>query len=139
MQVPAKEVALMMEVGHLCRYARRFREAQQIFQGVGALLPARDIADLGLAAVACDELKFEEAERLCRRILQADSRNVAAYAQLAEVQIGCNDIASAKNTLKTARDLRPVEPLASLISSLQRLVDLLQKLQHAETPAPVAR
>ena len=121
----------MMEVGHLCRYARRFREAREIFQGVSALLRERDAADLALAAVAFDEQKFDDAETLCRRVLNSDRRNVSAYTQLAELHISRNETADALNVLKVARDLRPSEPVASLVNSLQRLTELLLKQRAA--------
>ena len=121
----------MMEIGHLCRYAGRFREAREIFQGAGALLRERDTADLALAAVAFDEQKFDEAETLCRRVLKNDKRNVSAYAQLAELHLYRNQTAEALKVLKVARDLRPSEPVASLVYSLQRLTELLLKTEPA--------
>lgn len=139
MKIPAKEIALMMEVGHLCRYARRFREAREIFQGVGALLRERDITDLALAAVAFDEQKFAEVETLCRRVLSNDRRNVSAYTQLAELHIRRNETSDAQNVLKVARDLRPSEPLASLVNSLQRLTELLLSLERTATQRGVTR
>ncbi|RZU42246.1 tetratricopeptide repeat protein [Edaphobacter modestus] len=139
MKIPAKEIALMMEVGHLCRYARRFREAREIFQGVGALLRERDAADLALAAVAFDEQKFNDVETLCRRVLNSDRRNVSAYTQLAELHISRNETADALNVLKAARDLRPSEPVASLVTSLQRLTELLLKLEHSNKQRAATR
>jgi predicted Zn-dependent protease len=130
-KIAAKEIALIMEVGHLCRYARRFREARDIFQGVGALLQERDAADLALAAVAFDEQKFDEVERLCRRLLDKNRRNVSAYTQLAELHIYRNETAEALKALRSARDLRPSEPVASLVSSLQRLTELLIGAEQA--------
>jgi tetratricopeptide (TPR) repeat protein len=125
MRIPAKEIALMMEVGQICRYARRFREAREIFQGVALLLHVRETADLAIAAVACDEHKYDEAESLCHRVLTANRRSVAAYAQLAEIQILRKDIEAAKNSLRLAHDLRPGEPLSSLVKSLLQLTKLL--------------
>jgi predicted Zn-dependent protease len=129
-KIPTKEIALMMEVGHLCRYARRFREARDIFHGVGTLLRGRDTAaDLALAAVAFEERKFDEAETFCRRVLNNDSRNVSAYAQLAELHISRNKMADALNLLKVARDLRPAEPVASFVNALLRFTELRLKLE----------
>jgi predicted Zn-dependent protease len=138
-KIPTKEIALMMEVGHLCRYARRFREARDIFQGVGTLLRVRDTADLALAAVAFDEQKFDEAETLCRRVLNNDRRNVSAYTQLAELYICRNEMADALNLLKVARDLRPAEPVASFVNSLQRFTELRLKLEQATKQRSAAR
>ena len=127
MQIPAREIALLMETGHICRYARRFREARELFQGVAALRPVREPADLALAAVACDERKFDEAEKLCRGVLQANSGSVAAYAQLAEIQIKRGDSAGAMTCLKTAHGLRPAATMLSLIGSLEQLAQLLSR------------
>jgi Flp pilus assembly protein TadD len=127
MQIPAKDIALMMEAGHIYRYARRFREAREIFQGVAALPGTREIGDLALAAVACDERKFDEAETLCVRTIQLNPRSAATCAQLAEVQIMRGDTTSASQTLKKARDLRPGEPLLAWIKSLQHLVKLTSR------------
>jgi predicted Zn-dependent protease len=138
-KIPAKEIALMMEVGHLCRYARRFREARDIFQGVGTLSHVRDIAEVALAAVAFDEHKFEEAEAICRRVLNNDKRNVSAYTQLAEIHISRNELADARNALKMARDLRPEEPVASLVNALQRYTELQLKLDQVANQRTATR
>ena len=126
-QIPAKEIALLMEAGHICRYARRFREAREIFQGVAAMLPVREPADLALAAVACDERKLDEAEKLCRSVLQVNGASVPAYAQLAELQIVRGDSTGARSTLKTAHSLRPAGSMLSLVRSLERLARLLSE------------
>jgi predicted Zn-dependent protease len=138
-KIPTKEIALMMEVGHLCRYARRFREAQDIFQGVGTLLSERDTVDLALSAVAFDEQKFDEVETLCLRVLKNDRRNIWAYTQLAEVHISRNEMAEALNVLKVTRDLRPAEPLASLVYALQQFTELQLKLERSARPRSVTR
>lgn len=127
MEVPASEIRLLMEAGHLCRYARRFREAREIFQGVAALLPVREPADLALAAVACDERKFNEAEKLCLNVLRLNAGSVAAYAQLAEMQIMCGDHPTALMTLRAAYTLRPNGPALLLLRSLERLAKLLSQ------------
>ena len=139
MKIPTKEIALMMEVGHLCRYARRFREARDIFQGVGTLLRGRDTADLALATVAFDERKFDEAEMLCRRVLNRDRRNISAYAQLAELHISRNEMADALDLLKVARDLRPAEPVASFVNALLRFTELRHKHEHASKQIAATR
>jgi predicted Zn-dependent protease len=90
----------------------------------------RDTADLALAVVASEEEKFDEAEKLCRRVLGNDGRNVSAYTQLAELHITRNEISDALRVLKVARDLQPTEPFASLVNSLQQFTELLLKLER---------
>lgn len=127
MEVPASEIRLLMEAGHICRYARRFREAREIFQGVAALLPVREPADLALAAVACDERKLDEAEKLCLNVLRLNARSVAAYSQLTEIQIMRGDYPSAIMTLRTAYALRPNGSALSLLRSIEQLIKLLSR------------
>jgi predicted Zn-dependent protease len=124
MQPPENDIALMMETGHLCRYARRFQEAREIFHGVALLLPSREPADLALAAVACDEGKFEEAANLCRRVLLSNQRSAMAYAQLAEVELAKGNIVGAMQNLKLAKTLRPAESHMALIRSLEQFAAL---------------
>jgi tetratricopeptide (TPR) repeat protein len=135
MDTPATEIALLMEVGHICRYARRYREAREIFQGVAALLPAREAAYLALAAVACDERKFEEAETLCRRILTLNPRSAAAYAQLAEIDVMRGNSDAALKTLKMARDCSADPPMRALIKSLEHLAQVTAVRMRSESAA----
>ena len=121
MQAPVNEVRLMLEVGCVYRYARRFREARDIFQGVRALVPTQEAADLALAGVSVDEGKLEEAESHCRRALELNRASAAAYAQLAEVQLLQNGTASARQSLQKSLELSPNGPSASVAKTLLML------------------
>jgi tetratricopeptide (TPR) repeat protein len=120
-----QDVALLMEAGFVYRYGGRYREARELFQGVRALLPDNDIADLALAGVSFDEGKFEEAEAHCRRAMQLIPRNAAAHVQLAEVQLFQNDIAGANSSLKRALELGPGGPTASLAHALIQFASMI--------------
>jgi tetratricopeptide (TPR) repeat protein len=125
MQVPLKEVALMMEAGYVYRYAGRFREAREVFQGVRALIPTRDAADVALAGVSLDEGKFDEAEAHCRRALEANRGSAAAYAQLAEIQLLQKNAAGARQSLQRSIELSPNGPTASLVRTLIKLTAII--------------
>jgi Flp pilus assembly protein TadD len=120
-----KDVALLMEAGFVYRYAGRYREARELFQGVRALLPDNDIADLALAGVSFDQGNFEEAEAHCRRAMQLSPRSAAAHVQLAEVQLFRNDKAGANLSLKRAMELSPGGPTASLANALVRFASMI--------------
>lgn len=113
----------MLEAGYVYRYARRYREARDIFQGVRALLPERDVADLALAGICLDEGKLDEAEAHCRRALELNRASAAAYAQLAEIQLLRKDSNNARLSLKRAIEISPSGPTALLVKTLNKLVD----------------
>jgi tetratricopeptide (TPR) repeat protein len=118
---PVKEVKLMLEAGCVYRYAGRFRDARAIFQGVRALLPTREVADLALAGVCMDERKLEEAEAHCRRALELNRESAAAYAQLAEIQLLQNNGAGARQSLQRTLAISPHGPTATLARALLAL------------------
>jgi tetratricopeptide (TPR) repeat protein len=124
-QVPVKEVKLMLEAGCVYRYARRFREARDIFQGVRALLPAREVADLALAGVSMDEGKLDEAEAHCQHALELNRASAAAYAQLAEIQLLQNNSARARQSLQKSMEVSPNGPTAALSRTLLRLTSMI--------------
>jgi len=121
MRAPVNEIRLMLEAGCVCRYARRFREARDIFQGVRALIPTQEVADLALASVSLDEGKLEEAEAHCRRALEVNRASAAAYAQLAEIQLLQNSAASARLSLHKSLELSPNGPSAAVAKTLLKL------------------
>jgi tetratricopeptide (TPR) repeat protein len=125
LQAPVNEVKLMLEAGCVYRYARRFREARDIFQGVRVLLPTREVADLALAGVSMDEGKLDEAEAHCRRALELNRASAAAYAQLAEIQLLQNNSASARQSLQRSLEISPNGPTAALARTLLKLASMI--------------
>lgn len=125
MPVPAKELALILEAGYVYRYAGRFREARDIFQGVRVLLPGKDIGDLALAGVSLDEGKFDEAEAHCRRAIELNRRSAAAYVQLAEIQLLQKDGAGARKSIEKSMELSPNGPSAAVAKVLTKLAAII--------------
>lgn len=121
MQATVNEVRLMLEAGCVYRYARRYREARDIFQGVRALVPTLEAADLALAGVSLDEGKLEEAEAHCRRALELNRASSAAYVQLGEIQLLKNRATDARQSLQKSLDLSPNGPSAALAKTLMKL------------------
>ncbi|WP_035351848.1 tetratricopeptide repeat protein [Edaphobacter aggregans] len=125
-QAPVKDVMLMLEAGCVYRYAGRFREARDIFQGVRALLPTREVADLALAGVSVDERKLDEAEAHCRRALELNSSSAAAYAQLGEIQLLQNQRTNAIRSLQRSMEISQNGPTANLAKSLLKLASMME-------------
>jgi len=127
MLAPAKELTLMMEAGYVYRYAGKFREAREIFQGVRAMLTKTDAVEIALAGVALDEKKLDEAEAHCRRALEVNPGSAAAYNQLAEVLLLQNDNAGAQKSLKRSIELSPNGPSAALAKALMKAAAMLAR------------
>jgi tetratricopeptide (TPR) repeat protein len=125
LQSPVNEVKLMLEAGCVYRYAGRFREARDIFQGVRVLLPTREVADLALAGVSMDEGKLDEAEAHCRRALELNRASAAAYAQLAEIQLLQNNSNSARQNLQRSMEISTNGPTAALARTLLKLTSMM--------------
>ncbi|HTF67881.1 MAG TPA: tetratricopeptide repeat protein [Edaphobacter sp.] len=120
------EVTLMLEAGCVYRYAGRFHEARDIFQGVRALLPTQEVADLALAGVFMDEGKLAEAEAHCRRVLELNHASAAAYTQLAEIQLLQKNSASARQSLQRSLEISPNGPTAALTKLLLKLTSMIE-------------
>lgn len=125
LQTQVNEVKLMLEAGCVYRYAGRLREARDIFQGVRALLPKQEVADLALAGVSLDEGKLDEAEAHCRRALELNRVSAPAYAQLAEIQLLKNNKADARQSLQKSMEISPNGPTAALSRTLLRLTSMI--------------
>ena len=120
------EAALLLEAGHVCRYAGRYREAREIFGGVRALLPNREAPELALAALCVDERNHEAALAHCRRALAINRSCAAAYAQLAEIHLLRLEFAPARENLERARKLDPRGPVAELTAALGAFLTIAQ-------------
>jgi|SRR5215470_3339201 len=120
-QAPVNEIKLMLEAGCVYRYAKRYREARDIFQGVRVLLPTREIGDLALAGVSMDEGKLNEAETHCLRALELNRASAAAYAQLGEIQLRQNNSTGARQSLQKSMEISPRGPTAAWATTLLKL------------------
>lgn len=118
MSKPGNDAALMLEAGHVCRYAGRYREARDIFEGVRALLPHREAPELALAALCVDEKNYDSALAHSRRALTINRSCAAAHLQLAEVHLLRREFAAAGEQVERSRKLEPFGPAAQLAAAL---------------------
>ena len=121
------ETTLMLEAGHAYRYAGRYRQARDIFQGVRALLPNREAPELALAALCLDEKNHEAAIAHSRRALEINRSCAAAYVQLAEIHLLRREFAVARENLERSRRLEPRGPVAELADALEAFAAIVQR------------
>ncbi len=134
MHKTSNEAVLMLEAGHICRYAGRYSEARDIFQGVRALLPNREAPELALAALCMDECDYEAAVMHSRRALEVNRTCAEAYVQLAEIHLLRREFAAARENLEHCKRLKPHGPAAELANALAVFAALVHPRQR---PAPV--
>jgi Flp pilus assembly protein TadD len=102
-----EEIGLLMEAGIIYRDSRKFGEAFEVLNGVRALLPKSDVAEVALGTVSFQQGDFDAAERHYRSALELNPRSAYAYAHLGELAIFQKNKAQATVHLKEAIKLDP--------------------------------
>jgi Flp pilus assembly protein TadD len=124
--VSTDEVTLLMEAGLIYRYAGKFREAREVFEGVRALRPQSEVPQVALGTVDFEEGNFPEAIRHYQKAITMNPRNAYAYAQLGEAQLFHTDKQGARKSLEIALELDPKGETAKLARALLVLIDQVQ-------------
>jgi tetratricopeptide (TPR) repeat protein len=112
------ELTLLLEAGLICRAARRFEAAREIFSGVRAMRPASETPEILLGTVCFGERRFDAAMEHYRTALRLNPRSAYGWAQLAESQIFVNDPKGAAVSARKALQLDPDGPFGNLASAL---------------------
>jgi Flp pilus assembly protein TadD len=126
LQVSPDEVGLLMEVGFICRYTRRFAEAREVFGGVRALRPQSEIPMVALGTVAFDQGQFEAAIVDYQKAIQINPQSSYAYAHLGEAQIFNLDHAGARISLKKALEFDRNAEFTPFVHSLLALMEVVK-------------
>ena len=118
-----EEFAFLLEAGIICRDAKNFQAARDIFTGVRALLPQQEVAEIFLGTVDFQEGNFEGAESHYRKALELNPRSALAYAHLGEAWLFRKDKETARTHLKTALTLDPLGEFGKLARRLMEMTD----------------
>jgi tetratricopeptide (TPR) repeat protein len=102
---------------------RRFEQARETFQGVLALRPRNEVAEIALAGLSFDEREYESALEHSMRAILMNPRSTLAYAQLGEIQIFQHKKQSARTSLRKAMELDPAGHDGTLARTLRILLD----------------
>lgn len=104
-EVPRTEVALLLECGLLYVEMNRPREAEEVFSGVAALIPASEVPLLCLGNLYFSQGKYERALRFHRQALDKRPDSSLAQAHVGEALLFANKRKEAKAALERAVDL----------------------------------
>lgn len=121
---PSKdELAMLMEAGFICRDAKKFQEARDLFAGVRALLPKSDAAEVALGTVFFHQSDFDTAITHYQRALDKNPRSAYACAHLGEAYLFKLEKEKARSYLQKAIELEPRGSSGSMARHLLTLAD----------------
>jgi tetratricopeptide (TPR) repeat protein len=116
--VPQAEIALLLESGHLLMEMQKFKEAEEIFAGVAALVPHADVPLVCLGNLAFARGQKDRALRFHKEALQRQPESALALAHKGEVLIFMKKLGDAKADLERAAALDPEGPSGDFARSL---------------------
>ncbi len=121
-----EEIAFLLEAGIVYRDMGRFADARQVFRGVKAMLPSKDVPVVMEGTVDFHERNFDSAKASYLRAIELNPRSAFAYAHLGEVELFRLDKEAARANLKKAIELDPRGESGQMARSLLELVSVVE-------------
>jgi len=122
--VQSEDLRVLMEAGYLYLGMLRYKEAQNIFEGVVVLAPKSDVPLVALGNVFCVQGKFDQAIKTYKKALDVEPKSAFAKAYLGEALLFKGDRDKAQATLAEASQLDPDGKSGDFARSL---MDLMKK------------
>ena len=116
--VPQTEVALLLESGYLYMEMQKYKEAEEIFSGVAALVPHSDVPWICLGNLAFSQGQYDRALRHQKEALQRVPESALAEAHRGEALIFLKKKDEAREALRRAASLDPDGPAGAFAQSL---------------------
>lgn len=116
--VPQTEVALLLESGYLYLEMQKYKEAEEIFAGVAALVPHSEIPLTCLANLAMSRGQYDRALKFSKEALARVPDSALAEAGKGEALLFLKKKEEAKTSLRRAEELDPEGPAGAWAKSL---------------------
>lgn len=116
--VPQTEVALLLESGYLYMEMQKFKEAEEIFSGVAALVPHSDVPLICLGNLAFSQGQYDRALRFHKEALTRVPDSALAEAHKGEALIFLKKNNEAREALNRAVSLDNDGPAGTFAKSL---------------------
>lgn len=126
-QASQEQIAFLMEAGLIYRDAKRFQEAEQVFNGVRSLAPKSEVPEVALGTLRFAEGNLEGAIRHYQTALQLNPRSAFAHAHLGEAHLFRKEPEQAREHLKKAGEIDPRGEFGELARSLMAYLELGSK------------
>jgi tetratricopeptide (TPR) repeat protein len=121
---PSKdEISFLLEAGIIYRDAKNYQAAREVFTGVKALLPQRDLPEILLGTVEFQQGNFKAAESCYQKALELNPRSAFAYAHLGEARLFGKDKEKARDHFKSAIALDPLGEFGKMARRLMEMAD----------------
>jgi tetratricopeptide (TPR) repeat protein len=121
--VPSEDLRILMEAGYLYLGMLRYKEAQEVFEGVVALAPKSDVPLVALGNVFCVQAQFDKAIKTYQQALSVDPQSAFAQAYLGEALLFKGEKDQALDTLKKASTMDPKGKSGDFARSLIELIN----------------
>lgn len=117
-EVPQSEVALLLEAGYLYMELGKWREAQEVFAGVSAMIPHSDVPQLALGNMYFSQGKLQQALKAQRAALKLNPQSALAQAHIGETLLFLKKTAEGLEALRLASEMDPEGLAADFAKSL---------------------
>lgn len=117
-EVPQTEIALLLEAGYLYMEMQKWKEAEEIFSGVVALVPHSDVPLICLGNLAFGQGQYQRALKFHKEAAQKLPTSALAHAHQGEALLFLNKREDAKKMLDKAVELEPDGAAADFARSL---------------------
>lgn len=121
--VPRDDLVTMLEAGYIYLAMKKFKEAKEVFEGVGLMAPKHDIPQVALSCVYFTQCKFLEAIRVLKQAIKDNPNSAFAYSHLGESQMFYGKRDEAYESLRKASGLEPTGKSGDFARSLIQLMD----------------
>jgi tetratricopeptide (TPR) repeat protein len=105
--VPQSEIALLLESGYLYMEMQKWKEAEEIFAGVAALVPHSEIPLICLGNLQFSQGRYERALKYQRDALARAPESALAQAHIGEALLFMKKRAESKAALEKAIEMDP--------------------------------
>ena len=122
--VRQRDVTLMLEAGYLCIELKKHKEAEEIFNGVSALLPASEVPHLAMGNLLFAQGRFGAALKCHVRATELNPQSATAQASCAESLLFLKRTGEALTHLGRAHELEPEGPAHEFALALKEAYDL---------------
>lgn len=121
--IPKKDLGLMLETGYIYLAMGKFKEAKQMFEGLISLEVGHEVPRVGLANVFFAQEKFLPAIRQLKEAIKINEESAFAYAHLGEAYLFYGKKDLALEMLDKAIEIEATGPVFDFVSSIKKLMD----------------
>ena len=122
--VVQRDVVLMLEAGYVLLEMKKHKEAEELFAGVCALVPASEVPLMALGHLYFAMGRFSPALKSHQRALSVNPGSAAVHAAIAETLLFLKRPQEAVASIAEAVRLEPDSPAATFARALEEAHDL---------------